>query len=128
MLYEYFSMPEEAKVEYEKLIKLSDNNLSFYNYSAIMEFYVRNGFYEEAKKFGARSRYVGYIKEAKEEAALIKQRAMVEITRQKEKAEYYLRKQSVEIAIDLAKKILEKEISEEVNRELIDEFISQVGN
>lgn len=82
----------------------------------------------EEEKRKAEKVYDEIIKEAKEEAALIKQRAMVEITRQKEKAEYYLRKQSVEIAIDLAKKILEREISEEVNRELIDEFISQVGN
>ena len=67
MLYEYFSMPEEAKTEYENYIKISGNNLSFYNYSAIMEFYIRNGYTKEAKKLSAKTYYTGNTQEAKSE-------------------------------------------------------------
>ena len=48
--------------------------------------------------------------------------------RQKEKAEYGLKKEAIELAISLSKKLIEENIDEEKNRDLIDKFISEVGN
>ena len=45
----------------------------------------------------------------------------------KEKAEYSLKKEAIDLALELSKKVIEKNIDEEKNRTLIDEFISEVG-
>ena len=63
----------------------------------------------------------------KAEANLIIERAKVEIEREKEKAEYSLKKEAIDLALELSKKVIEKNIDEEKNRTLIDEFISEVG-
>ena len=68
------------------------------------------------------------VEEAKSEANLIIERAKVEIEREKEKAEYALKKEAIDLALDLSRKVIEKNIDEEKNRQLIDEFISEVGN
>lgn len=102
--------------------------LSIENESMIKNIRIESKKITESEKRKAEILYDEIIKEAKDEALLIKERAIVEINRQKEKAEYSLRKQSVELAIDLAKKILEKEVNEELNKQLIDEFISEIGN
>ena len=61
------------------------------------------------------------------EANLIIERAKVEIEREKEKAEYSLKKEAIDLALELSKKVIEKNIDEKKNRTLIDEFISEVG-
>ena len=37
-------------------------------------------------------------------------------------------KEAIDLALDLSRKVIEKNIDEEKNRQLIDEFISEVGN
>ena len=36
--------------------------------------------------------------------------------------------EAIDLALDLSRKVIEKNIDEEKNRQLIDEFISEVGN
>ena len=38
-----------------------------------------------------------------------------------------MRKEAVDLALEISKKIIEKNIDEERNRQLINEFISEVG-
>lgn len=82
----------------------------------------------EKHKKKAEKVYDEIVTDAKEEANLIIERAKVEIQREKEKAEYSLKKEAIELAVELSKKVIEKNIDEEKNRELINEFISEVGN
>ena len=72
--------------------------------------------------------YDEIIEEANKESKIIIERAKIEINRQKEKAEYQLKKEAVELAIALSQKVIEKNIDESKNRELIDDFLSKVGN
>ena len=71
--------------------------------------------------------YDEIVSEAKSEANLIIERANTEIEREKEKAAYTVRKEAVDLALEISKKIIEKNIDEERNRQLINEFISEVG-
>jgi F-type H+-transporting ATPase subunit b len=72
--------------------------------------------------------YNEIIEEANEESKVILTRARTEITREKEKAEAQLKTGVVNLAVELSQKIIEKNIDEDKNRELIDEFIKKVGN
>ena len=56
------------------------------------------------------------------------QNVRVEIDREREKVEYSLKKEAIDLALELSKKVIEKNIDEEKNKKLIDEFISEVGN
>lgn len=82
---------------------------------------------EEHKK-KAEKIYEEIVDEARSEANLIVERAKIEIEREKEKAEFQLKKEAIDLAVELSKKVIEKNIDEEKNRQLIDEFISEVGN
>ncbi|SDP33261.1 F-type H+-transporting ATPase subunit b [Clostridium gasigenes] len=82
----------------------------------------------EREKQKAESIYEEIIGEAHTEAKIILERAKIEINREKEKAEYELKKQAITLAIEISKKVIEKNIDEEKNRELIDNFISKVGS
>ena len=52
----------------------------------------------------------------------------VEINREREKVEYQLKKEAIDLALELSTKVIEKNIDKEKNKELIDEFITEVGN
>ena len=82
----------------------------------------------ERHKKKAEKVYDEIVEEAKSEASLIVERAKIEIEREKEKAEYALKKEAIDLALYLSRKVIEKNIDEEKNRQLIDEFISEVGN
>ena len=82
----------------------------------------------EKHKKKAEKIYNEIVEDAKAESNLIIERAKVEIEREKEKAEYALKKEAIDLALELSKKVIEKNIDEEKNRQLIDEFISEVGN
>ena len=82
----------------------------------------------ERHKQKAEKVYEEIVNEANQEAKIIIERAKVEINREKEKVEDNLKREAIELAIELSKKVIEKNIDEEKNRELIDEFISEVGN
>jgi len=72
--------------------------------------------------------YEEIINDANKEARKIIDRAKIEITREKEKVQDELKRESIDLAIELSKKVIEKNIDEEKNRQLIDEFITKVGN
>ena len=82
----------------------------------------------ERHKQKAEKIYDEIVEEANQEAKIILERAKVEINREKEKVEYQLKKEAIDLAIELSKKVIEKNIDEEKNRELIGEFITKVGN
>ena len=82
----------------------------------------------EANKKKAEKVYNEIVEDAKSEANLIIERARVEIDREREKVEYSLKKEAIDLALELSKKVIEKNIDEEKNKKLIDEFISEVGN
>ena len=82
----------------------------------------------EAHKKKAEKDYNEIVEDAKSEANLIIERARVEIDREREKVEYSLKKEAIDLALELSKKVIEKNIDEEKNKKLIDEFISEVGN
>ena len=82
----------------------------------------------ERHKKKAEKVYNEIVEDAKSEANLIIERARVEIDREREKVEYSLKKEAIDLALELSKKVIEKNIDEEKNKKLIDEFISEVGN
>lgn len=67
------------------------------------------------------------LQEAKAEAAAIKEKAANDIEQEKRKAVTQIRDEIGGIAMDIAGKVIEREINEEDHRKLIDEFIANVG-
>ena len=88
----------------------------------------RQGKITEEKKRKAEEIYDEIVLEAKNEANTIIERAKVEINREREKVEYQLKKEAIDLALELSTKVIEKNIDKEKNKELIDEFITEVGN
>jgi len=82
----------------------------------------------ERHKQKAQKVYDEIVNEANQEAKIIIERAKVEINREKEKVEDQLKREAIDLAIELSMKVIEKNIDEEKNRELIGEFITKVGN
>lgn len=88
---------------------------------------------EEGKKITEEQRvkgdklYTEIVENAKVEAVSIKDRASLEIEREKQKAEHEIKKQAVDLAIELSVKALGEQIDEATHRKLIGEFISKVG-
>ncbi len=64
------------------------------------------------------------ISNAREEAEANKNKIMLEIDRAKEEVTNNMRKQTVDIAVVMAEKILKRNITKEDNQALIDEFIN----
>lgn len=71
--------------------------------------------------------YNEIIEEAHEESKVILDRARLEIEREKKKAQSQLKNEVVGLAMNLSEKIIAKNIDEEKNRDLINDFISKVG-
>ncbi len=80
----------------------------------------------EAKK-DAQDQADRMIKEAEDQAHGIKMKAEADIEQEKKKAINEAKDQIGGLALDIAGKVVEKEIKEEDHRKLIDEFISSVG-
>ena len=66
-------------------------------------------------------------KEASEQAAALKNKAEKEIAQEKKKAVNEVKGEIGGIAMDIAGKVIEREINEKDHEKLIDEFISNVG-
>lgn len=66
------------------------------------------------------------ISNAREEAEANKNKIMLEIDRAKEEVTNNMRRQTVDIAVVMAEKILKRNITKEDNQALIDEFINNV--
>lgn len=82
----------------------------------------------EEYKLNAEKIYDEIINEANSESSKIIQRSKKEIEREKEKVEYEIKSKTINLAIALSSKVLEESIDEKKHRELIDDFISKVGN
>jgi len=67
------------------------------------------------------------VKEAKEQAAQLTARAEADIAQEKKKAINEAKDTIGGLAMDIAGKVVEKEINENDHRKLIDEFINNVG-
>jgi F-type H+-transporting ATPase subunit b len=68
------------------------------------------------------------LAEAKEQAERTLEEARAEIEREREKAVAALRKQTAELSVMLASKIIEKELDQEQQAKEIDEFLKQAGD
>ncbi|MGL4452726.1 MAG: F0F1 ATP synthase subunit B [Sarcina sp.] len=80
----------------------------------------------EERKKQAEKIYNEIIQSAKDESETLKNRASLEIVREKEKAAYELKSQVVELAIAVSKKALNESLNEAEHRKLIDSFIDEV--
>lgn len=87
----------------------------------------------------ARERIAGAVKQAQEEAALIldkarqesvamRERSVADIDQERKKAIAEIRAEMATLAVVAASKVLEREITPSVHRELIGDFITQVGS
>lgn len=86
----------------------------------------------------AREKIAGAVKQAQEEAAAIltaarneaseqRERALADIDQERKKAVAEIRSQMADLAVLAAGKVLEREITPAVHRELIKDFIGEVG-
>lgn len=93
-----------------------------------------NNVEEEGRKMireaaaNADSRAKEIIKEAEEEVQLIKKRAEKEIEREKLKAVNDLKEEIVSLSLLAASKVLEKDIDQNQHKELINQFLNEVGD
>ncbi len=76
----------------------------------------------------AQRRSDAIVQEAKSEAAHMKRKAEVEIQQEKQKAYNELVTDISGMAVDIAGRMVEREINEEDHRELVDEFIRNAGD
>ena len=67
------------------------------------------------------------LKEASDQASAMKNKAEKEIAQEKKKAVNEVKGEIGDMAVEIAGKVIEREISEKDHRKLIDEFISNVG-
>ncbi|WP_017756600.1 F0F1 ATP synthase subunit B [Calidifontibacillus oryziterrae] len=81
---------------------------------------------ENAKKLGEQQQK-DIIEAAKTEANRIKESAVKEIQQEKEQAITALREQVASLSVLIASKVIEKELSEQDQQKLIDEYIKEVG-
>lgn len=109
---EKLSQADELKFEYE--IKLKDIEKE------------KSSILEEART-RAKQNEAQIIETAKKEAEAIKNRAMLDIQREQEKAKEDVRLQIIEVASLLANKFIGKNIDENEQKELIDNVIADLG-
>lgn len=76
----------------------------------------------------AQNRSSEIISEAKEEAAAIRKKASADIEREKKKALNDVKDDISTIAMDIAEKVVEKEINEKDQKALIADFIEKMGD
>ncbi|WP_270583865.1 F0F1 ATP synthase subunit B [Bacillus smithii] len=81
---------------------------------------------ENAKKQGERQKDE-IIAAARQEAERLKESAKAEINRQKEQAVAELRDQVASLSVLIASKVIEKELSEQDQEKLIQDFIKEAG-
>ncbi|MCJ7840574.1 F0F1 ATP synthase subunit B [Lederbergia sp. NSJ-179] len=67
------------------------------------------------------------IKMARQEAERLKESARIEIEQEKEQAITALREQVASLSVMIASKVIEKELNEEDQQKLIDEYVQRAG-
>ncbi|MCD8121708.1 MAG: F0F1 ATP synthase subunit B [Clostridiales bacterium] len=75
----------------------------------------------------AETRSDAIIKDAESKAAAVKAKAEADIAQERRKAVSEVKTEIGSIAVDIAGKVIEREVSEEDHRKLIEEFIENVG-
>lgn len=80
----------------------------------------------EERKKQAEKIYNEIVQNARTESETIKNRASLEIVREKEKAEFEIKEQVIGLAIAVSKKALNESLNEEEHRKLINSFIDEV--
>ena len=81
---------------------------------------------EEARQIGERVRKE-VVEKANTEASAVAQRAQEEIVRQKEKGVQELKDTVAALSVQIASKVLEKEVNEATHRQLIDNLIKDLA-
>jgi F-type H+-transporting ATPase subunit b len=81
---------------------------------------------EEARQLGERVRKE-VVEKANAEASAVAQRAQEEIVRQKEKGIQELKDTVATLSVQIASKVIEKEVNEATHRQLIDNLIKDLG-
>jgi F-type H+-transporting ATPase subunit b len=81
---------------------------------------------ENAKKLGEEQKK-SIITEARTEAERIKNAAVKEIAQEKEQAVAALREQVASLSVLIASKVIEKELNDQDQQKLINEYIQEVG-
>ena len=81
----------------------------------------------EAQREKGDKLYDEIVSNAKAEAISWKGRINLEIEREKQKAEHEIKKQAVDLAIELSVKALGQQIDKDIHRKLIGDFIAKVG-
>jgi F-type H+-transporting ATPase subunit b len=81
---------------------------------------------EEARQLGERVRKE-VVEKANAEASAVAQRAQEEIVRQKEKGIQEMKDTVAALSVQIASKVLEKEVNEATHRQLIDNLIKDLG-
>lgn len=76
----------------------------------------------------AQARADGIVQKAQDEASEMKSKAEADIAQERKKALNEVKDEIGGLAMDIAGKVVEKEINEEDHRKLIDEFIQGVGD
>lgn len=76
----------------------------------------------------AAEREEAMLREAREQAGAVAERARRELEREQEQARSALKREISGIAIDLAERVVEREISPADHEKLIEEFLDQVGD
>ncbi|MBM7605332.1 F0F1 ATP synthase subunit B [Metabacillus litoralis] len=84
------------------------------------------GLVENAKKLGEQQKE-DIIQAARSEAGRLKDGALKEIEQQKEQAVAALREQVASLSVMIASKVIEKELNEQEQEKLINDYINEVG-
>lgn len=81
----------------------------------------------ELKKKQADKVYNDIMDEVKNDSAIVKERALMEIEREREKAQHNLKKECMDLAVSLSKKVLNDNLDEDKQSDIIDSLINKVG-
>ena len=114
---------EKARAEEERALQLKQGH------ETNIERYKEEGLkLVESFKVKANKVYSETVEEATKESAIIRDRALSDIEREKQKAEKEMKTEIIDLSLKFAKKALEKEINEADHKRLIDDFITKVGS
>jgi len=114
---------EKAKAEEERALQLKQDH------KTNIERYKEEGSkLVESLKAKADKVYSETVEDARKESMLIRERALLDINREKQKAEKEIKTEIIDLSLKFAEKALEREINETEHKRLIDDFITKVGS
>lgn len=110
---------EDARLEAAKLMKDHQEAIIAARQEA-------NAIIERAKVASERQG-AEIVADARKEAERVRDHALADIAREREAAINALKAEVSKLSVAIAAKVIEKEIDENKNRELVDQYLSQVG-